>query len=111
MLKKLCTTHLSDERINASLLDIHPVPANNFLNPPEVDAYIEELVNDKRVFKFLKLKDQAFKHVQRKVSRCLGPLAEIWEELDGAQDGEKSVNSIQKFTELVEKKHINDRTG
>ena len=46
MLKKFCTTHLSDERINASLLDIHPVPANNFLNPPEVDAYIEELVND-----------------------------------------------------------------
>ena len=80
--KKFFTTHLSDERINASVLDIHPVSANNFLNPPEVDAYIEDLVNDKRAFKFLQ--DQALKHVQRKVSRCLGHLAEIWEELDGA---------------------------
>nr|XP_022292107.1 uncharacterized protein LOC111103269 [Crassostrea virginica] len=101
--KKFFTTHLSDERINASVLDNHPVPANNFLNPPEVDAYIEDLVNDKRAFKFLKLQDQALKHVQRKVSRCLGPLAEIWEELDGAQEGDKSGKSIQKVAELVEK--------
>ena len=85
------------------MLDNHPVPANNFLNPPEVDAYIEDLVNDKRAFKFLKLQDQALKHVQRKVSRCLGPLAEIWEELDGAQEGDKSGKSIQEVTELVEK--------
>ena len=39
--------------------------------------------------------------MQRKLSRCL--LAEIWEELDGTQDGDKSGKSIQEVTELVEK--------
>ena len=100
-MKKLFTTHLSDARINAGVLDIHPVPVNNFLNPPRVDAYFEDLINDKRSLKFVKLQYQALKHVQRKVSRCL--MAEIREELDGTQDGDKSGKSIQEVTELVEK--------
>ena len=57
-MKKLFTTHLSDARINAGVLDIHPVPVNNFLNPSKVDAYFEDLVNDKRALKFLKLQDR-----------------------------------------------------
>ena len=62
---------------------------------------LKTLSMTKRALKFLKLQDQALKHVQRKVSRCL--LAEIWEGLDGTQDGDKSIKSIQEVTELVEK--------
>ena len=91
--------HLTDEKINTTTLDESPVPANGFLTPPDVDDYVEDIINDKRSIKFLKMQDQALKNVQRKVSRCLGPLSQIWDELDK----ESSTTNIEQVTELIEK--------
>jgi hypothetical protein len=70
---------LIEERINANVLDKHPLPANNFLFPSKVDANIEDLVNDKKGTKLLELQNQ--KHLQTK--KCLSPYRS-WDELDGA---------------------------
>ncbi|KAJ8319367.1 LOW QUALITY PROTEIN: hypothetical protein KUTeg_004458 [Tegillarca granosa] len=60
--KKFFNTHLSDERVNLTVLDSHPVPNNKFLKPPDIDDYIEDLVGDKKSFSLIKLQDQALKH-------------------------------------------------
>ncbi|KAJ8322026.1 hypothetical protein KUTeg_000497 [Tegillarca granosa] len=101
--KKFFNTHLSDERVNLAVLDSHPVPNNKFLKPPDIDDYIEDLVGDKKSFSLIKLQYQALKHVQKKLSRCLGPLSVVWNELESAKHSDRSTMSIDEITELIQK--------
>ena len=43
------------------------------------------------------MQDQALKNIQRKVSRRLGPLSQIWDELDK----ESSTMNIEQVAELI----------
>ncbi|KAJ8308942.1 hypothetical protein KUTeg_013816 [Tegillarca granosa] len=101
--KKFFNTHLSDERVNLAVLDSHPVPNNKFLKPPDIDDYIEDLVGDKKFFSLIKLRAQALKHVQKKLSTCLGPLSVVWNELESAKHSDRSTMSIDEITELIQK--------
>ena len=101
--KKYFKLHLSEEKIRSRVLEDAPIPANGFLNPPDIDDYIEDLVADHKSMRFLKMHDSSLKFVQKRVSQCMGPLSRIWEELDEAHRGNTSKMEIGEVVELLEK--------
>ena len=96
-------THMTDDKLNKTVLEAAPVPANSFLVPPELDDYMEDLIGDRKAFRFLKMQDISLKYIQKKVSNSMGPLSQIWEELDGYQEGATSKMTVPELAELVEK--------
>ncbi|XP_062578759.1 uncharacterized protein LOC134240705 [Saccostrea cucullata] len=77
--------------------------SNQFLNPPDVDDYLEDLVADHKSMKFLKMHDSSLKFVQKRVSQCMGPLSRIWDEMDKANEGTTSSMEIEEVVNLLEK--------
>ena len=85
--KKYFKLHLSEDKIRSWVQEDAPIPANGFLNHPEVDDYIEDLVADEMRFLkmhdtsmiFLKMHDISLKFVKKRVSQCMGPLFRIWD--------------------------------
>ena len=74
--KKYFKLHLSEEKIRSRILEDAPIPGNDFfLNPPDVDDYLEDLVADHKSMKILKMHDSSLKFVQKRVSQCMGPLS------------------------------------
>ena len=59
-------TVCKDDRLNASVIEKHLIPPSIAFCLSEEGAYTEDLVNDKRAFKFLKIQDQALKHLRKK---------------------------------------------
>ncbi|XP_078330091.1 uncharacterized protein LOC144624336 [Crassostrea virginica] len=101
--KKYFKLHLSEEKIRSRILEDAPIPGNDFLNPPDVDDYLEDLVADHKSMKFLKMHDSSLKFVQKRVSQCMGPLSKIWDEIDKAHEGSTSSMEIEEVVNLLEK--------
>uniref|UniRef100_A0A8W8JUE2 Uncharacterized protein n=1 Tax=Magallana gigas TaxID=29159 RepID=A0A8W8JUE2_MAGGI len=101
--KKYFKLHLTEEKIRSCILEDAPIPGNEFLNPPEIDDYIEDLVADHKSMKFLKMHDSSLKFVQKRVAQCMGPISRIWEELDKAHEGHTSTMDIEDVVKLLEK--------
>ncbi|XP_061187959.1 uncharacterized protein LOC133195987 [Saccostrea echinata] len=101
--KKYFKLHLSEEKIRSRILEDAPIPGNHFVNPPDVDDYLEDLVADHKSMKFLKMHDSSLKFVQKRVSQCMGPLSMIWDEMDKAHEGSKSSMEIEEVVNLLEK--------
>ncbi|XP_062584288.1 uncharacterized protein LOC134246041 [Saccostrea cucullata] len=101
--KKYFKLHLSEEKIRSRILEDAPIPGNQFLNPPDVDDYLEDLVADHKSMKFLKMHDSSLKFVQKRVSQCMGPLSRIWDEMDKAHEGTTSSMEIEEVVNLLEK--------
>lgn len=101
--KKYFKLHLTEEKIRSCILEDAPIPGNEFLNPPEIDDYIEDLVADHKSMKFLKMHDSSLKFVQKRVAQCMGPVSRIWEELDKAHEGHTSTMDIEDVVKLLEK--------
>lgn len=53
-----------DDRLNASVIEKHLIPPSIAFCLSEEGTYTEDLVNDKRAFKVLKIQDQALKHLK-----------------------------------------------
>ncbi|KAK3089006.1 hypothetical protein FSP39_000093, partial [Pinctada imbricata] len=105
--QKYFNRHLTDEMIQSSILQSALIPANSFLTPPKVDEYIEDLVNDNKVMRFLRMHDASLKHVQKRIAQCMGPMAKVWHELDSinTDNPEQNQSSMDIFDvkELMEK--------
>uniref|UniRef100_A0A8W8IH33 Uncharacterized protein n=1 Tax=Magallana gigas TaxID=29159 RepID=A0A8W8IH33_MAGGI len=99
--KKYFKLHLTEEKIRSCILEDAPIPGNEFLNPPEIDDYIEDLVADHKSMKFLKMHDSSLKFVQKRVAHCMGPVSRIWE--DKAHKGHTSTMDIEDVVKLLEK--------
>ena len=57
--KKNFKLHLSEEKIRSRILEDAPIKGNDFLHPPDVDDYLEDLVADHKSMKFLKMHDSS----------------------------------------------------
>ena len=67
------------------MLKAAPIPVNTLLcppPPPEEDDYIEDMINDPKAMRFLKLQDHSLKTIQKKVAQVMGPLSKLWVEVD-----------------------------
>lgn len=93
---------MTEEKIRSCILEDAPIPGNEFLNPPEIDDYIEDLVADHKSMKFLKMHDSSLKFVQKRVAQCMGPVSRIWEELDKAHEGHTSTMDIEDVVKLLD---------
>ncbi|XP_061170663.1 uncharacterized protein LOC133180102 [Saccostrea echinata] len=102
--KKYFKLHLSEDKIRSSILEDAPIPGNHFLNPPDIDNYLSDLVADHKSMKFLKMHDSSLKFVQKRVSQCMGPLSRILDEMDKADEGSKSSLEIEVVNFLVKTK-------
>ena len=101
---KYFNRHVAEEMIQSSILQQAPVPANTFLTPPNVDDYIEDLVNDQKAMRFLRMHDACLRYVQKRIVQCMGSIAKIWHELDACNEGStKSTMDFYDVKELMEK--------
>ena len=66
--KKYFKLHLSEDKICSWILEDSPIPAYGFLNPPDLDDYMEDFVADHKSISFLKMHDTSLKFVQKRVS-------------------------------------------
>ena len=100
--KKYFRSHLTEDKIQTAILDDAPVPKNSFLEPPQVDEYIGDIISDQKSLKFLRMNDNALKFVQKRLGQCMGPLSKIWEEVDDLEKDQSNMK-IDELKELVEK--------
>ncbi|VDI74486.1 Hypothetical predicted protein [Mytilus galloprovincialis] len=81
-----------------------PVPSNTILSPPSIDEFIEDLIGNRKAWRFMKLHDNSLKFIQKKVALIMGPLFKMWQEIDGANHGkETSEMSITDVLNLIER--------
>lgn len=95
--------HLTEDSIKRNILDAAPVPANAFCTPPKVDDFVEDFI-DFNAMKFLKMQDKSLTFIQKKIAQIMGPLAKIWQAVDGARKGqeENSEFTVLDMLKLVE---------
>ncbi|XP_034301275.2 uncharacterized protein [Magallana gigas] len=95
--------HLTEDSIKRNILDAAPVPANAFCTPPKVDDFEEDFIAF-NAMKFLKMQDKSLTFIQKKIAQIMGPLAKIWQAVDGARKGqeENSEFTVLDMLKLVE---------
>lgn len=64
------TTYLNENRIKDKVLEDAPVPENEIFNPPNIDDFIEDLIGNRKAWRFMKLHDNSLnlKFIQKKVA-------------------------------------------
>lgn len=61
---------------------------NAFCTSHTVDYFVEDSI-DFDAMKFLKMQDESPAFIQKKIAQIMGPLAEIWQTVDGKQKGQE----------------------
>lgn len=95
--------HLTEDSIKRNILDAAPVPANAFCTPPKVDDFVEDFI-DFNALNLLKMQNKSLTFIQKKIAQIMGPLAKIWQAVDGARKGqeENSEFTVLDMLKLVE---------
>ena len=102
--EKYFNTHLLENCVKDKVLEDSPIPDNAIFTPPNVDEFAEDLICDRKAWRFMKLHDNSFKFIQKKVAQVMGPLYKVWSELDGVNHGkEASEMLIEEVLKLIEK--------
>lgn len=102
--QKYFSTYVSESCLKEKVLGDSPVPSNTILSPPSIDEFIEDLIGNRKAWRFMKLHDNSLKFIQKKVALIMGPLFKMWQEIDGANHGkETSEMSITDVLNLIER--------
>ena len=60
---KYFNTYVTDDCLQAKVFDETPKPENDVFSPPQADDFFEDLVDNYRAMKFLKIQDNSLKHI------------------------------------------------
>ena len=81
---KYFNTHVTDDCLQAKVFDVTPIPENDVFSPPQADDFIDDLVGNYRPMRFLKIKDNSLKNIQKKLVHTIA-LSKIWTDIDGVR--------------------------
>ncbi|CAC5416231.1 unnamed protein product [Mytilus coruscus] len=102
--QKYFSTYVSESCLKEKVLGDSLVPSNAILSPPSIDEFIEDLIGNRKAWRFMKLNDNSLKFIQKKVALIMGPLFKMLQEIDGANHGkETSEMSITEVLNLIER--------
>ena len=103
--RKFFNRHVTEDVIQSEVLKAAPIPVNTFLCPPEADDYIEDMINDPKAMRFLKLQDHSLKTIQKKVAQVMGPLSKLWVEVDS-----NNFSDVKPSIDMFEVKELLEKT-
>ena len=97
--------HLKDEVIKDKILKDTPVPVNTIFSAPQLDEFVEELIDDRKALMYTKIHDGSIKFIQKRIGQVMGPLTKIWKTVDEGVTGksEDPNMSIDELLKLLEK--------
>ncbi|KAK3093593.1 hypothetical protein FSP39_017854 [Pinctada imbricata] len=99
------THHLKDDVIKDKILKDNPVPNNSIFSAPQLDEFVEELIEDKKAMMFTKIHDGSIKFIQKRIGQVMGPLTKIWKTVEDGVAGktEESPMGLDELLKLLEK--------